>query len=358
MIWLLVAVCSTTLLTNIILIILWLTNFRKYSSIQNNLPKVSILIPARNEELNIRRCLDSAISLNYPAEQLEILVGNDDSQDKTLEIINSFKDNSLIRIIPIEPDYNGLKGKANVLAQLAKKAKGEYYFMTDADIALPKNWIQQHLGAMQNRVGMTVGVTGVRDSPLQNIDWIFSISMLKVVTDLGGFVTGIGNNMAVSKQAYWSVGGYENIPFSIIEDYELSKQIKQKGYQCSLIYQLDALAISQPIIGFTNLLKQRKRWMRGAVQLPWFMILLLFIQGVFSVAIIILSFISFSTALLIFIAKWITQFFFIKLFSNKIRVKIRLLDTLLFELYYPVVSICTIIYFLIPGKIKWKGRHY
>lgn len=358
MIWILAGVCSITISANILLITLWLINFKSYPSRNQDLPKVSVLIAARNEEQNIKRCLESIAELNYPNDKLEILIGDDDSQDDTLKIIHSFENNPIVKSVSIEQQYHGLRGKANVLAQLAQAANGDYYFMTDADIAVPKNWIRQLLGAMAENVGMVIGVSGIKNNQFQHIEWLFSLGMMKVITDLHQPVTGIGNNMVISKEAYHAVGGYKNIPFSITEDYELFKQIRKKGYQCHHVYQPDALVVSEPVLGFSKLMKQRKRWMHGAVQLPWLMVVLLFIQGAFSMAIIPLLFIDFQMAFGLLALKWFTQFGFMLLASNKVKRKVSPIHHILYELYSTVVSITSMVYFIIPGKVKWKGRRY
>ena len=113
----------------------------------------------------------------------------------------------------------------------------------------------------------------------------------------------MGNNMIVSKEAYRSVGGYESLPFSITEDFELFKHINKKGYQCLHIFKKEVVGQTLPINGFINLLNQRKRWMKGAVDLPWQMVGLLILQVCFYPCLIILSFMMPVVALKLFIIK-------------------------------------------------------
>ncbi len=65
----------------------------------DDLPVVSILVAARNEEQNIIRCLQALTELDYPAYKLEILVGNDASEDKTRELVAAFAMSSCL-ILP------------------------------------------------------------------------------------------------------------------------------------------------------------------------------------------------------------------------------------------------------------------
>ncbi len=68
--------------SDILLILLWKKN-TKANHLTENLPIVSVLVAARNEESNIALCLKSLINQNYPKEKLQILVGDDDSSDDT-----------------------------------------------------------------------------------------------------------------------------------------------------------------------------------------------------------------------------------------------------------------------------------
>ena len=96
--------------------------------------KVSILLAARNEEANIERCLKSLDALQFPKENLEICIGDDDSSDKTAEIIQAYiKEKPQFKYYKISQQTDGLKGKANVLAQLAHVTTGDFLFFCVPD---------------------------------------------------------------------------------------------------------------------------------------------------------------------------------------------------------------------------------
>ncbi|MEZ4901995.1 MAG: glycosyltransferase [Spirosomataceae bacterium] len=129
--------------------------------------KVSILIAARNEAHTILDCLQSVEALSYPKENLQILVGNDASEDDTEQLVQNFITEKpyfqLINVINRENSINAtLKGKANVLAHLAQHATGEYLFFTDADIEVPKDWIQNMLLHFKKNVGIVTGITTMK----------------------------------------------------------------------------------------------------------------------------------------------------------------------------------------------------
>ncbi|MHB1253047.1 MAG: glycosyltransferase family 2 protein, partial [Candidatus Humimicrobiaceae bacterium] len=109
-----------------------INNFKLPESILKSPPLVSVLIPARNEEKNIRRILNSMIKQDYP--NLEILVLDDGSTDETSQIVEKFAEkDSRVRLIKGGPLPKGWKGKCYACHQLSKVAKGEYFVFTDAD---------------------------------------------------------------------------------------------------------------------------------------------------------------------------------------------------------------------------------
>ena len=66
------------------------------NNLNNELPKITIWIAARNEELSIIKCLTSIENLNYPKHLLQVLIGNDRSTDNTASVVSNFiKDNPM-----------------------------------------------------------------------------------------------------------------------------------------------------------------------------------------------------------------------------------------------------------------------
>lgn len=353
------AICAITVIIDLLLILFWYAHHRTHHELPVDLPKVSVLVAARNEEQNIRRCIHALLNLNYPKDKLDIRIGDDSSEDNTLqEARHAAKGNPLINIIEISENLGNARGKANVLAQLVKEARGDIFFITDADIAVNKNWITGMLHGLRPGVGIVNGVTAVEDHGLQNVDWLFATGMIKVITDLGKPVTAIGNNMCVTREAYESVGGYESIPFSITEDYELFRQVSDKGFGLVQLMEPQALAWTKSIRGVKNLLHQRKRWMFGAVQLPFPVVALLLFQALFHWVVVPLLFIAPYLGCSILLLKMLVQTFFIIAIHKKLKLPVKWTSVLSYEPYSFGLSLLSSIFFLIPAKVKWKGRKY
>lgn len=341
-------------LINLALVLFWLSNFKAYQPKVDMNIKVSVLVAARNEAATIAGCLQALNFQDYPSSHMEIIVGDDMSSDSTVDEVKKFPDVKLVRI---KENIGKARGKANVLAQLAQKAQGDVFLITDADVRPGKQWVRSMTSYIAPSVGIVNGSTGISDNLFQHYEWLFAQGMVKVITDLFFPVTAIGNNMLVTREAYESTGGYENIDFSITEDYALFQEVKNNGFSLRHVVAPEVFAYSLAMGSIRGLLQQRKRWMNGAVQLPWFVVLLLFFQGIYFPAFVLgLIFIP-EWALLLFILKFFLQAVFIKSVSGKLRLKLKG-GLLLYEFYSGFISLLTILYYVIPFKLKWKGRTY
>lgn len=360
MIWSLEIILAFALLIDLLLIVFFNYNYKQYTSTHDTYqPVVSILVAAKDEEANINRCIDSLLQLSYPRDKLEILIGNDASDDNTLSLVKVYAEKyTRVKVFDITSKVGDQQGKGNVLAQLAQQVSGEYLLITDADMSLPVHWVQNMLSPMKENTGLAIGVTHVEGNRMQDLDWLYALGMVKVVTDLGLSVTGMGNNMIISKDVYSSIGGYESLPFSIIEDFELFKHVRKSGYDCVHIFQKEVLGITLSMKGFFNLLNQRKRWMRGAVQLSWQMVSLLFLQSGFYVGLLVIFFYAPDIAIFFLIGKLLLRLGFMTTLRSRLCLPIRFLSVLAYEFYSIIIGISSIFYFLLPFKVKWKGREY
>lgn len=211
-------------------------------------PRVSILVAARNEAATIERCLRALAALNYPAGQLEILIGDDASTDDTAAVVRRFiADQPQFRLLPIRHRLGTARGKSNVLAHLCRAATTDYFLLTDADMALPPDWVQTMLAAAPAGVGVVTGITtagGPLFGRLQGLDWLFGLNIIRLLTDCGLPITAVGNNMLVTRAAYESIGGFEALAFTVTEDVQLFTQVVAQGWHYRNLIDPRVLGIS------------------------------------------------------------------------------------------------------------------
>lgn len=364
-------ICVMLLLCqNLFLVVFFRTNFRSYHQKEaQELPKISILIPARNEAGIIRYCLEALEQLDYPTTKLQIILGNDQSIDDTAEIIEAWVADkpyaSLVDIVPtVAERTRKINGKANALAQMGNFATGEYLLFTDADCEVPSSWAKEMVLAAQSseQVGFVTGVTTVQSlgfyAKMQDYDWLFTLGMVKVLSDLGVSVTTMGNNMLITKKAYDAVGGFSGLKFSLTEDFEIAQAIQQKGFKGIHQVSDQNLITTKAQPNLFSLLEQRKRWMHGAMKLPLTIKALLALQALFLPLVILLIVNYTFLGWLFWLTKWSIQSYFIYLFKKKISQKANILALIFFEIYYLFTAWTTILYYFWPSKTNWKGRKY
>ncbi|MPR36677.1 glycosyltransferase [Salmonirosea aquatica] len=325
--------------------------------------KVSVLLAARNEEDSILRCLQALEQLNFPKAQLEILIGNDDSTDDTEQIVLDFiQDKSHFRYHSIQGQTEGLRGKANVLAQLAHQATGDYFFYCDADIAVAPTWIETMLPLFKAKVGVVVGVTRMVPegsfSAMQSLEWLFSITAMRFFSLWEIPFTGMGNNMAVSRTAYWAVGGYEKIGFSIVEDFALFVAILDRGFTFVQGFQSGLVSLSLPVHRISHLLRQRKRWVKGAMQAPWPIKLSFFASAFFLPILLVLGLLApgwcIGLAALHFLLVGAVCLAGLRILKQSDLIRY----VPLFWLYFSLNNTVMLINYLLPTPTVWKGRNY
>ncbi|UYZ62256.1 glycosyltransferase [Hymenobacter weizhouensis] len=325
-------------------------------------PRVSILIAARNEEATIERCLTALSRLNYPAGLLEIIVADDASTDNTAAVVEAFiKDKPQFQLLPVRHRLGTARGKGNALAHLCRAATTDYFLFTDADMAVHPDWVQTMLAAAPEGVGIVTGITTAEGNlfgRLQGLDWLFGLNLICVLTDLGMPVTAVGNNMLVTRAAYNSIGGYEALAFSITEDLQLFEQVVGQGWGYANIIRPQALGVSVPQPTVHHLLQQRKRWMKGAVRLPWQLGLLFSSYGLFYTVLGWPSLLTGSVVLSLYAGKVLCQTVFLLITLRQAGHRENLGVLLLYDAYLLAMSLAVLAYTVWPSSIWWKERRY
>ncbi len=208
------------------------------------LPRVSILIPARNEERNVEEALRSVLALDY--ENLEIDVVDDRSTDRTGEILDRMAAaEPRLRIVHVRDLPPGWLGKNHALWLGAEKATGEYLLFTDADIVMDPSTLRRAVGLM-----VRDGLDHLTASPqierrgllFEMFIGVFSLFFAlfvkpwKVKDPKSPRHVGIGAFNLVRAEAYRAAGGHRAIAMRPDDDLKLGKILKKNGFRQELVY--------------------------------------------------------------------------------------------------------------------------
>ena len=346
-------------------VLLTIGSKKKFPKIEENkLPLATVIVAARNEEKNILNCLNSLNDLIYPDGKLEIIIIDDDSEDDTNNLIKNFISNKpKFQLIKPVKDFGETIGKARAIANAIEIAKGEIILTTDADCSVSPTWAKTTASYYQDDVVMVCGYTNQKKrnffDSLQDMDFIYLLTVAGGAINLGKPLSAIGNNMSYRKSAYYQVGGYANIPFSVTEDFQLLMAInKLEGKK--IIYPADreGLVTSEPCPDFKTLIQQKRRWAVGGLKSK--IDNLIIISTGFWSALLTLFVPFFYTHNLLYLVllKFLSDFFMVYFIYKKLRIDFSYWTFFLYEIYQTIYFTITGISLFFSRKVVWKGRKF
>lgn len=349
-------------LIDLVALILWKEESSE-DMFSSELPPISILIPMRNEESNVRGIIECIKSLDYPKHKIEVLIGEDRSEDQTRKALNKeIGIDSRIKVVPIREDLPGLVAKANVIAQLIPHCKTNYYHITDADVRVPSTWVNALLPYSSSRTGVIGGTTVVETSDLwsglQNIDWLLAQALLQVVGTIRGTVAVSGTNMMITREACDAIGGYQNIPYALTEDIGFLTAARDHGFSAKTVVNKQALARIRAQPSWSELLKQRTRWVYGALRLPKPLVFLLVVRTLFLLTLMLIIWWRPLTAVGLYVIKFLIDWVLVNKLATKLDQKMSLKYFLCFEAFSFLISTGGLLKYIFSTNINWKGRNY
>jgi chlorobactene glucosyltransferase len=206
-------------------------------------PRVSILVPARNEEINIGPCLRSLLAQDYP--DFEVIVLDDESQDRTGAIIAEIAaEDPRLRAITGKPLPPGWLGKHWACQQLGEAAGGELLLFTDADTRHEPHSVLYAVGALfhENADLLTAipqekVITFAEQITVPMIPWSILVFLPLAVAyrlRMPGLSSSIGQFMLFRRGVYEAVGGYASVRTDVVDDIAMGRRIKANGFRWRL----------------------------------------------------------------------------------------------------------------------------
>jgi len=215
----------------------------KFENKSKTTPKVSIILPARNEENFIEDCLDSLIKQDY--QNYEIIVIDDSSDDSTWKIISEYaKTNSKIVPVSAKPKPDRWVGKNWACMEGYHKSTGELLLFTDADTNHSKNVISLAVAHLNS-----FNLDALSAIPkMRTLDFWTSITLPMISTFLHTRFSALnvnnpskktgyffGSFFIMKKETYEKVGMHEGVKNEIIEDGALGKKVKESGHKMKMV---------------------------------------------------------------------------------------------------------------------------
>jgi biofilm PGA synthesis N-glycosyltransferase PgaC len=328
--------------------------------------KISVIIPARNEEENIGKLLSSLEEQTYPSHLFEVIVVDDHSTDDTATIVNGY---SFAKLIRLEfDDINSFKKKA--IETGIAVASGDLIVTTDADCIVPMGWLTTIASFKEKTNSVFIASPVVLENEsnflqtFQVLDFLVlqGITAASVQKKFHNMCNGA--NLAYERKAFFEVNGFTGIDHIASGDDMLLMQKITKRFPGKISYLLskDVIVTTQAAKTWKEFFSQRIRWASKATNyndikifstlfLVYFFnctLLALFISG-FWVHSLWLGLIS------ILILKTIIELIFIypvsKFYNKQNLIK-------WFPFFQPIHIIYTVIAGWLGafGSFEWKGR--
>jgi cellulose synthase/poly-beta-1,6-N-acetylglucosamine synthase-like glycosyltransferase len=333
----------------------------------------SVIIPARNEENNIETCIRSILNNNYPKHLFEIIVADDFSTDATPQIVQSLqKEFSNVKLLSlrniITENINSYKKRAIELA--IAQSNFEWIITTDADCAVPQNWLNLFDVYIQKneRVFVAAPVMFTCDNSFLNVFQCLDFISLQGITAAsvyaGAHSMCNGANLAYKKTSFYEVNGFKNADhIASGDDMLLMHKIKMK-YPTNIGYLFsdDAIVTTAPMPDWKSFLNQRIRWASKATSYKdkkvFWVLLLVYFTNLFLFILLIVCFFH-PKLFLIWLLFILTKALLEMPFMYRVA-KFYSLQRLM--LWFVVMQPFHILYTIISGWLgrfgtyKWKGR--
>ena len=328
--------------------------------------KISVIIPARNEESNIGFLLTALQQQTYSKELFEVIVIDDHSEDRTAAIVKQFSNAKLLQLA--DDNINSYKKKAIETGIAA--ATGELIVTTDADCWPPENWLQTIAAFKEEKQAVFIAAPVVINcnSSLVQIFQAVDFMVLQGITGAGVYTKKLslcnGANMAYEKKAFFEVGGFTGVDHIASGDDMLLMHKIWKKYPDKVHYlrSKEAIVSTQPVTTWKAFFNQRIRWASKAKQyddkriLP--VLILVYLFNLSFIVLLIGGFWNHSywlAAWLFWLLKTIIELPFFKslagFFNKQWAVK-------WFVFFQPLHIFYTLLSGLFGqfGKYEWKGR--
>ncbi len=201
-------------------------------------PKVSLLVPARNEAQNIANCLEGLLKQDYP--DFDITVLDDHSEDETAKIVQGYQlKSNRLHLISGKALPAGWTGKNWACHQLSETATGEILIFTDADNRHAPNVVSNTVAYMEKlKLGLlsafpqqeTVTLAERLAVPIMDMFVYGSLPLwLTYFAPQPSLAAANGQWLALTREAYQNLGGHVTVKNHLVEDTELSRLAKKSG---------------------------------------------------------------------------------------------------------------------------------
>jgi len=241
---------------------------RAERGVRATLGPVSILKPLKGTDPQMYESFRSHCRLDYP--EYEIIFGVNDAADPAVELVEQLRTEFPNRqiLLAICGENLGTNAKVSNLIQMSRKARYEYFAVSDSDIRVEPDYLRQVIAPLEDpKVGLvTCLYRGVAAQTLSSglesvtISSDFAPGVLAAQQLEGGIRFGLGSTLAFRRSDLTAIGGFEAFVDYLADDYELGKRIAERGLKSALSDVVVETFL--PAYGFSEFIGHQLRWAR------------------------------------------------------------------------------------------------
>lgn len=337
----------------------------------DKLPSVTLLIPFRNEEENIKKSIEAVNQIEYEIDKLEVIYINDSSNDSSIQIFDQTEKRDFIKLIHLQTDNQKSAGKKRGILFGIENSKNDIIVTTDADCFFEKDWLKNLISNFNEKTALVAGPVDLIVKPnfigsFQRLEFAgLNLSAAGLIA-INKPIICSGANLAYRKKVFIEVGGFgDTINYSSGDDDFLLQKIASLGkWNIKFAYSKSAKVFTNGKENLSGFVNQRARWAsKGFRYESISTILLLIIIFLFYIMIpiqLILFFLGNSiigiSLIAAVFAKLLSEFLVMQKGLNDLYDKSLLryfLTAEIFQIPYIIISPIIGIF----GKFNWKGRN-
>ena len=362
----------TSVLFGLILLLEWVLLMRVVRSLRqerqivllqdDRLPRVSILIAARNEEDKLPSLLQSLDKQDYQRQLFEVIIADDQSEDGTWPLLQvAQKRYPWLSTIQVPEGHQPI-GKQGALALLSSEAKGHIWLYLDADCLPPPIWAREMVSRMEYAgADLLSGTTIVEGkgllASLQQTDWMQALAMLHTAAAIDKPLTLLGNNFGFRRKAYQKTGGWAKLSPSMTEDYVMFRVCQDKGL--NIVQTLSPAPVVTQAAEAEELYQQRKRWLSASVSVPFIYQLVMILRWFkLPLLVTIALAMAWQVAAGIALIHWVTRRTMFGMLARHMQRTMSYPGVLFFGLYELLLNGVSWLGLLLRPTVRWKGRKY
>ena len=319
-------------------------------SLSKELPKVSVVIAARNEEKNLPDLIHDLVNQEYPLNKLEIIFIDDRSSDQTKAILDKASgDYGFINYISITEKSLEMTPKKHALTIGIDSAVGDIIVSTDADCRVGHLWVSSMAYSVINNNSISIGYSKIKGSLFfENYQKIDFLGIMAANAGAGGwnqFWSGSGQNLAYFKNDFTIIDGFNPVKEKISGDDMYLVQSITKFRKGIINIDKNSFVETEPMKTVKGFINQRIRWssnaklnFRGNLFFFSFLLSTLLINCNILISLLTNQFLI-SLFLLKLICDGLVLFFGSKLFNTNISFIPFLIWSIIQPFYIPLISI-------------------